>query len=101
MRPLLICEGLCQQVRLDHGTEFALVITAEQHLAGYRLWQDRHSILQSTARQNHQIEHLWPEVNQRINYPVKTILAEIDMINDTVKFCVSWTVIIMLYIVLF
>ena len=34
IRPLLICEGLWQQVRLDHGTEFALVIKVQQ------LWQD-------------------------------------------------------------
>lgn len=99
MRPLLICEGLWQQVRLDHGTEFVLVVAAQQHLASQRLWQDRHPVLQSTSRQNHRVERMWPEVNQRINYPVKRILAEmesrdeIDMTNDTVKFCVSWIVI--------
>ena len=99
MRPLLVCEGLWQQVRLDHGTEFVLVSEVQQHLARYRLWQDRHSVLQSMSRQNHRIERMWPEINQRINYPVKRILVlmesrdEIDMTNDTVKFCVSWTVI--------
>ena len=99
MRPLLICEGLWQQVRLDHGTEFARVITVQQHLAGQRLWQDWHSVLQSTSQQNHRVERLWSEVNQRINYPVKRILVqmeardEIDMTNDTIEFCVSWTTI--------
>ena len=45
------------------------------------------------------MEHMWPEVNQRINYPVKRILVqmegsdEIDMSNDIIKFCVSWTTI--------
>ena len=97
--PLLQSVGLWQQVRVDHGTEFALVLTVQQHLADHRLWQDRHPALQSTSRQNHRVERLWPEVNQRINYPVKRVLVqmegddEIDMSNDTIKFCVSWTTI--------
>ena len=49
MRPLLIFEGLWQQIRLDHGTEFVLVVAAQQYLSGQRLWQDRHPVLQSTA----------------------------------------------------
>ena len=42
---------------------------------------------------------MWPEVNQRINYPVKRVLVEmefngeIDMVDPIVKFCVSWTTI--------
>ena len=76
-----------------------LVVAAQQYLSGQRLWQDRHPVLQSTSQQNHRVERMWPEVNQRINYPVKRILVEmesrdeIDMTNDMVKFCVSWTVI--------
>ena len=63
-----------------------------QHLARYRLWQDRHSVLQSMSCQNQHIEHMWPEIHQRINYPVQTILVVmesgdgINMTNDTVKF---------------
>ena len=42
---------------------------------------------------------MWPEVNQRINYPVKRAMNEItetdntgifDIENETFKFCVSW-----------
>jgi len=52
MKPLLESHGrLWQQVRVDHGTEFTLVLTV-QHLAGLRLWQDRLPALQSTSRQN-------------------------------------------------
>ena len=42
---------------------------------------------------------MWLEVNQRVNYPVKRVLVEmesngeIDMTDDVVKFCVSWTTI--------
>ena len=54
MKPLLESCGLWQQVRVDHGTEFTLVLTV-QHLAGLRLWQDRLPALQSTSRQNHRV----------------------------------------------
>ena len=99
MKPLLLHYGLWQQVRVDHGTEFALVLEAQQHLAHFREWQDRLPVLQSTSRQNHRVERMWPEVNQRINYPVKRILVEmegndeINMTDEMVKFCVSWTTI--------
>lgn len=92
-------DGLWQQVRVDHGTEFALVLTVQQHLGHLRLWQDRAPALQSTSRQNHRVERIWPEINQRINYPVKRVLIEmegndeINMADDIVKYCVSWTTI--------
>jgi len=41
------------------------------------------------------IERFWPEVNMRVNYPIKKILVEldnnqrIDMECDIQKFCVS------------
>ena len=72
---------------------------AQQHLAQHRQWQDRHPVLQSTSRQNHGVERLWPEINQRINYPVKRVLVqmegndELDMTNSTTKLCVSWVTI--------
>lgn len=100
MKPLLETEGMWEQVRLDHGTEFALVVTVQQHLASQRLRQTQHlPILQSTSRQNHRIERMWPEINARINYPIKRVLVamessgEIDMSQDVTKFCVSWTTI--------
>ena len=45
--------------------------------------------------QNHRVERMWPEVNQRFNYPVKSALVELtnsdrlNMEDDLVKFCVS------------
>lgn len=51
----------------------------------------------TTSTNNHRVERMWVEINQRVNYPVKRILVsmegaqEIDMSNNVVKFCVSWT----------
>ena len=50
----------------------------QQHLAHHRAWQDRPPALQSTSRQNHRVERMWSEVNQRINYPVKRILVQME-----------------------
>ena len=96
MIPILLQFGLWQQVRVDHGTEFTLVLAAQQHLAWHRLWQDRHPTLRTTSSQNHRVERIWPEINQRLNYPVKRVLTrmerndELDMTNTTTKFCISW-----------
>jgi len=98
-RPLLLSHGVWTQVRIDHGTEFALIITAQQHLAQYRQNQTCHPVLQSLSRQNHRAERVWPEINQRINYPVKRVLIEMEnaeeihMGDEVTKFCISWVTI--------
>jgi len=86
-------------LRSDHGTEFALVSTVQQYLASLRLDQRPLSVLQTTSRQNHRVERLWPEVNSRINYPIKAVLVRmeaeelIDMGNSLHKFSVFWVTI--------
>ena len=50
MYSLLRCEGLWQQVRVDHGTEFSLVVTVQQHLSDLRQFRDRLPLLQSSSR---------------------------------------------------
>ena len=45
LRPLLATEGLWDQVRVDHGTEFALVATVQTHLACYRQHSSRPPLL--------------------------------------------------------
>ena len=98
-RPLLLSIGLWDQVRIDHRTEFAIIATAQQHLSTYRQNQYRWPILQSLSRQNHCAERIWPEINQRINYPIKCILIDmennddINMGDEMTKFCVSWVTI--------
>ncbi len=94
--PLLHLEGIWDQVRVDHGTEFSLVATAQLYLSSHRLNTHHQPILQSLSRQNHRVERIWPEVNQRVNYPLKRVLIdmenreEINMGNEVSKFCVSY-----------
>ena len=91
--PLLNSHGLSDQVR---GTEFALIISAQMYLSHFRHNQSREPVLQSLSRQNHRAERIWPELNQRINYPIKRLLIEmennedINMGDDVTRFCVSW-----------
>jgi hypothetical protein len=99
-RPLLINEGLWEQVRTDHGGEFALIAAIQLELQSLRhpVCNCR-PVVHSMSTQNHRVERLWPEVNQRINYPVKMILVmmessgELDLTNNRDKFAVSWVTI--------
>lgn len=99
MKPILEREGLWEQLRTDQGGEFVLSATVQHHLTHLKPRQARMPVIQSTSRMNHRVECLWPEVNSRINYPVKRILVDIEanqeitMHTDTEKFCVSWTTI--------
>ena len=98
-QPVLQQHGLWDQVRTDHGTEFVLVSTVQQFLAPLRGRQHRCPVLKTTSRHNHRAERIWPEINSRINYPIKRVLVsmeeqeEIDMNDDLTKFCVSWVTI--------
>lgn len=65
-QPILEQYGIWDQLRMDHGTEFALVTSPH-----------RHPVLQSMSRQNHRAERIWPEINSRINYPVKRVLTRL------------------------
>ena len=62
---------------MDHGTEFALVTSVQQGLSNFRGNPHRHPVLQSMSRQNHRAERIWPEINSRINYPVKRVLTRL------------------------
>ena len=77
-RPLLHSQGLWDQVCGDHGTKFALILTAQRSLSHLRRNQSCEPVLCSLSRLNHRVEHLWPEVNQRINYPVKRLLIAME-----------------------
>ena len=67
----------------------------QEHLSAHRVHQRRLPVFQTTSRENHRAERIWPEVNIRINYPVKSVLVMmeneevIDMRNANHKFAVS------------
>ena len=98
-KPLLLHYGLWEQVRVDHGTEFALVATAQNHLSHFCHVHYRQPVFQNLSQHNHPAERLWPEINQRINYPIKRLLVEmensedVNMADEVCKFCVSWVII--------
>ena len=53
-------------------------------------------IFSQYSMQNHTIEHCWPEVSHRVNYPIKSCLiqmqerGEFDLDSAMNKYCVSW-----------
>ena len=57
------------------------------------------SDVKAKIRPGVEAKRIWSEINQRINYPLKWILVdmessgEISMGDDTTKFCVSWVTI--------
>ncbi|XP_062504950.1 uncharacterized protein LOC134181698 [Corticium candelabrum] len=95
-RPILQQFGLWDQIRVDHGREFYLLLYVQEHLSYLRRNQMRAPHVQSMSRENHPAERIWVEVNQRVNYPIKqalNALVEVDQLNmndPIVRFCLSW-----------
>ena len=94
-RPALLRFGLWEQLRVDHGTEFFLCIFIQDFLEGYRRNVNRAAWRQTASTENYVVERFWPEVNHRINYPLKrasNLLSELyyDLTDPLIKFCVSW-----------
>ena len=96
LMPVLEFYGLWNQIRMDHGIEFVLTNFVQRHLSSQRLRETQPAVLQTSSSQNHKAERLWSEVNQRINYPVKRLLIQlqedgiINMHDECTKFLVFW-----------
>ncbi|XP_051793642.1 uncharacterized protein LOC127537676 isoform X2 [Acanthochromis polyacanthus] len=87
--------GMWDQIRVDHGKEFYLTLFMQEKLASHRNNTVRQPYLQTASTQNHIVERMWAEVNNRVNYPLKTALLqlvdqeELDMEDNVTRYCVS------------
>ncbi|XP_057290186.1 uncharacterized protein LOC130612862 [Hydractinia symbiolongicarpus] len=94
-RKAAIDYGIFHQVRTDCGKEFFLILGIQEHFQHLRGRSDILPYKQTQSKKNLPIERIWPEVNSRVNYPVKKILVEMDnsntinMEDEVQKFCVS------------
>ena len=102
-RPILLSDGIFDQVRTDHGREFDLVVAVQEALSTLRSNQERRPFASSPpppprtrSRENLRAERFWVEVNQRVNYPLKACLRSLehdevfDLDDDHQRFSVSW-----------
>uniref|UniRef100_A0A1X7TJY3 Integrase core domain-containing protein n=1 Tax=Amphimedon queenslandica TaxID=400682 RepID=A0A1X7TJY3_AMPQE len=91
--------GLWDQIRVDCGREWYLMLFINQMFAHLRTSTTKEPHLQSSSKLNHTIERIWVEVNSRVNYPIKQALMDLvesDLINteDPIhKYCISWFII--------
>ncbi|XP_056326001.1 uncharacterized protein LOC130238907 [Danio aesculapii] len=94
-RNAVISHGMWDQVRVDHGTEFYLTLFMQEMLAEHRHNQQRLPYLQTTSTKNHTVERMWPEVNKRVNFPIKRALIQmvdqesLDMEDGLTRYCLS------------
>ena len=104
-RPMLLEYGIWDQVRVDQGKEWILMLYTQELLADQRRNTSRAPHLQTTSKtallavpvpQNHFVGRMWIEINGRVNYPVKACLVtleergDIDLDCPHQKFCISW-----------
>ncbi|XP_066930020.1 uncharacterized protein [Clytia hemisphaerica] len=88
--------GMFHQIRVDGGKEFYLTLGMQDIYGHLRSRQDIAKYRQTQSKQNLPIERFWPEVNIRVNYPIKAILVRMDnngsinMACEVQKFCVSF-----------
>lgn len=95
-RPLLLSDGLWDQVRTDQGREFDLLLFVQDLLGPLRGNTAKVPYRRTQSTHNLRAERFWCFINQRVNYPMKAALRTLEEdgafhLNDPVhKFCVSW-----------
>ena len=61
---------------------YRIVTAAQNHLSNLRHVHHHQPVFQSLSRHNRRAERIWPEINQRINYPIKRVLIELEEVNS-------------------
>ncbi len=95
-RPVIMKFGLFDQLRVDHGTEFVLCNFVQALLSPYRFNQTRLPVRRTPSTKNYIIERFWPELNSRVNYPVKRAMIAVsingnyDMDDQIIRFVFSY-----------
>ncbi|XP_028517065.1 uncharacterized protein LOC110246379 [Exaiptasia diaphana] len=95
-RDVLISEGIWDTVRVDHGTEACLMLYVQDMLKDLRQNQACMPYIQTASRKNLPAERKWPEVNQRVVYPIKEVLVRmengllINRLDVLEQFCISF-----------
>uniref|UniRef100_A0A914VHF4 Integrase catalytic domain-containing protein n=1 Tax=Plectus sambesii TaxID=2011161 RepID=A0A914VHF4_9BILA len=76
--------GLWDKVIVDKGREFFLCLFIQHYLKDFRVRPDetessrRPCYAQVTSQKNNRVERVWNEVNQRVGYPIKKAIREME-----------------------
>ena len=83
---------------MNYGRKFNLVIFVQQLLSVYRNDDSRESCKQTRSTKSYIEQRLWPEVNMKINYPLKCAInhiaenEDLDISDEILTFCFSWVI---------
>jgi hypothetical protein len=94
-RPAVLWDGMWDTVHVDHGKEFYLCLVMQETNAHKRRNTSKAPYIQSMSKENLRVERMWPEINSRVNYPLKAAICEmveheqIDLQDNVHKYCMS------------
>ncbi len=77
-RSAVLSNGFWDQVRVDHGREFYLVLFVQDKLRQTRGCSEVLPTFQTTSTNNHVIERMSVELNRRVIYPIKHAIVEMQ-----------------------